>query len=107
MSVHVKGFGCRPLERRRRLFGGPRPKASKRENPRSYLSRNCFELLVKSITAFVMCLHRDPDWMQLARRPTIVLENARVRVGLLQAQCLVLGHELADHYVFDHARATR
>jgi len=25
----VKGFGCRPLEGRRRLFGGRRPKASK------------------------------------------------------------------------------
>jgi hypothetical protein len=27
MSVIVKGFGCRPLEGRRRVFGGRRPKA--------------------------------------------------------------------------------
>src|ERR1700686_2437714 len=32
MSVHVKGFGCRPLEGRRRVFGGRRPKASKGGN---------------------------------------------------------------------------
>jgi hypothetical protein len=29
ISQFVKGFGCRPLERRRRVFGGRRPKASK------------------------------------------------------------------------------
>jgi hypothetical protein len=28
----VKGFGCRPLEGRRRVFGGRRPKASKGGN---------------------------------------------------------------------------
>jgi hypothetical protein len=44
--------------------------------------------------------------MQLARRAHNSAQNARVRVGLLQVQCLVLGHELADHHVFDHARAT-
>ena len=32
MSPVVKGFGCRPLEGRRRLFGGRRPKASKGGN---------------------------------------------------------------------------
>ena len=37
---------------------------------------------------------------------TIILENARVRVGLLQVPCLVFGHELAGHHVFDHVRAT-
>ena len=31
-SRFVKGFGCRPLEGRRRLFGGRRPKASKGGN---------------------------------------------------------------------------
>jgi hypothetical protein len=29
MSVHVKGFGCRPFEGRRSVLGGRRPKASK------------------------------------------------------------------------------
>jgi hypothetical protein len=28
----VKGFGCRPLEGRRSIFGGRRPKASKGGN---------------------------------------------------------------------------
>jgi hypothetical protein len=28
----VKGFGCRPLEGQRRVFGGRRPKASKGGN---------------------------------------------------------------------------
>src|ERR1700744_4789877 len=37
---------------------------------------------------------------------TIILENARVRVGLLQAPCLVFSHELAGHHVFDHMPAT-
>ena len=37
---------------------------------------------------------------------TIILENARVRVGLLQVPCLVFSHELAGHHVFDHVRAT-
>ena len=32
MSAFVKGFGCRPLEGRRREFGGRRPKASKGGN---------------------------------------------------------------------------
>jgi hypothetical protein len=32
MSASVKGFGCRPLERRGRVFGGWRPKASKEGN---------------------------------------------------------------------------
>ena len=32
MTACVKGFGCRPLERRRRVFGGRRPKASKGGN---------------------------------------------------------------------------
>src|SRR6266403_1851509 len=32
MSESVKGFGCRPLEGRRRVFGGRRPKASKGGN---------------------------------------------------------------------------
>jgi len=32
MSASVKGFGCRPLEGRRRVFGGRRPKASKGGN---------------------------------------------------------------------------
>src|SRR4029077_6615605 len=31
-SGSVKGFGCRPLEGRRRVFGGRRPKASKGGN---------------------------------------------------------------------------
>jgi hypothetical protein len=39
------------------------------ESPRSYQSRNCFELLVKSITAFVSLLtSRCLDGVQLARR---------------------------------------
>ena len=29
-----KGFGCRPLEGRRRLFGGRRPKSLQRRKPR-------------------------------------------------------------------------
>jgi hypothetical protein len=29
MSAHVKGFGCRPHEGQRGVFGGRRPKASK------------------------------------------------------------------------------
>jgi hypothetical protein len=29
MSAYVKGFGCRPLEGQRGVFGGWRPKASK------------------------------------------------------------------------------
>src|ERR1700743_640624 len=37
---------------------------------------------------------------------TIILENARVRVGLLQVPCLVFSHELAGHHVFDHMPAT-
>jgi len=32
MSESVKGFGCRPLEGRHRMFGGRRPKASKEGN---------------------------------------------------------------------------
>jgi len=32
MTAHVKGFGCRPLEGRHRMFGGRRPKASKEGN---------------------------------------------------------------------------
>jgi hypothetical protein len=32
MSASVKGFGCRPVEGRRRVFGGRRPKASKEGN---------------------------------------------------------------------------
>jgi hypothetical protein len=31
-SPFVKGFGCRPLEGRRRAFGGRRPKVSKEGN---------------------------------------------------------------------------
>jgi hypothetical protein len=31
-SASVKGFGCRPLEGQRRVFGGRRPKASKGGN---------------------------------------------------------------------------
>jgi len=31
-SHFVKGFGCRPLEGRHRMFGGRRPKASKEGN---------------------------------------------------------------------------
>jgi hypothetical protein len=31
-TVFVKGFGCRPLEGRRRVFGGRRPKASREGN---------------------------------------------------------------------------
>ena len=31
-SATVKGFGCRPLDGRRRVFGGRRPKASKGGN---------------------------------------------------------------------------
>jgi len=31
-AVFVKGFGCRPHEGRRRVFGGWRPKASKGGN---------------------------------------------------------------------------
>jgi hypothetical protein len=30
-SAYVQGFGCRPLEGRRRVFGGRRPKASKED----------------------------------------------------------------------------
>src|SRR5260370_24462272 len=33
MSGFVKGLGCRPVERRRRVFGGRRPKASKGGGP--------------------------------------------------------------------------
>jgi hypothetical protein len=32
LSAFVKGFGCRPLEGQRRIFGGRRPKASKEGN---------------------------------------------------------------------------
>jgi hypothetical protein len=32
MSAVVKGFGCRPLERQRGIFGGRCPKASKEGN---------------------------------------------------------------------------
>jgi len=32
IGAHVKGFGCRPLEGRGRVFGGRRPKASKGGN---------------------------------------------------------------------------
>ena len=32
MTVVGQGFGCRPLEGRRRVFGGRRPKASKEGN---------------------------------------------------------------------------
>jgi len=39
MSVPEKGFGCRPLERRRRVFGGRRPKASKEETARGNVRR--------------------------------------------------------------------
>ncbi|MGV7216488.1 hypothetical protein, partial [Bradyrhizobium sp. UFLA05-112] len=35
-SAHVKDFGCRPLEGRRGVFGGRRPKASKGERFRCY-----------------------------------------------------------------------
>ena len=79
------------------------------ESPRSYLSRNCFELLVKSITAFVTLLaSRFLDWVQLARRctqsrsrlHTITIENAGFELALVQ--WLVLRHELPDQHVLDH-----
>ena len=75
----------------------------------SYLSRNCFELLVKSITAFVTLLaSRFLDWVQLARRctqsrsrlHTITIENAGFELALVQ--WLVLRHELPDQHVLDH-----
>jgi hypothetical protein len=51
------------------------------------LSRNCFELLVKSITAFATVRSsRCWDWLQLVLRAHIMLENVPgSSVGLLQA----------------------
>jgi hypothetical protein len=78
MSAFMKGFGCRPREGRRRVFGGRRPKASK----------NCFELLVKSITAFVTLLASRISGLGASRAMarTITIENAGFE--------LVLRHEL-------------
>ena len=55
------------------------------ESPRSYQSRNCFELLVKSITAFVTLLtSRFVDWVSTsAMVHTITVENAGFESALV------------------------
>src|SRR5262252_9666869 len=65
------------------------------------LSRNCFELLVKSITAFVTLLaSRFLDWVQRARWCT----QSRSRMpGSSWLLCNGgLRHELPDQQVLDH-----
>src|SRR3954462_3333268 len=69
------------------------------ESPRSYQSRNSFELLVKSITAFVSLLtSRCLDGVQLARRCT--QSRSRIRVG----SCAMVGAppRTSDQHVLDH-----
>src|SRR5215475_12691482 len=68
--------------------------------PPELLSRNCFELLVKSITAFVTLLaSRFLDWVQQARWCT-QSRNAGFELALVQLG--VLRHELPDQQVLDH-----
>jgi hypothetical protein len=69
--------------------------------PPELLSRNRFELLVKSITAFVTLLaSRFLDWVQRARWCT----QSRSRMpGSSWLLCNgVLRHELPDQHVLDH-----
>jgi hypothetical protein len=57
--------------------------------PSELLSRNCFELLVKSITAFVTLLaSRFLDWVPAsAMVHTITVENAGFELALVQWGC--------------------
>src|SRR5579859_2914703 len=69
--------------------------------PSELLSRNCFELLVKSIIAFVTLLaSRFLDWVQRARWRT----QSRSRMpGSSRLLCNgVLRHELPDQQVLDY-----
>jgi hypothetical protein len=69
--------------------------------PPERLSRNCFELLVKSIIAFVTLLaSRFLDWVQRARWCT----QSRSRMpGSSRLLCMgVLRHELPDQQVLDY-----
>src|ERR1700751_4533962 len=72
------------------------------EKPGSYLSRNCFKLFVKSITAFVTLLASrfltGCNWRDGAYNYDF--ENARFELALVQ--WLVLRHELPDQHVLDH-----
>ena len=70
-------------------------------NPPELLSRNCFELLVKSVTAFVTLLgSRFLGWVQRARWCT----QSRSRMpGSSWLLCNgVLRHVLSDQQVLDH-----
>src|SRR2546423_5552853 len=69
--------------------------------PPELLSRNCFELLVKSVTAFVTLLaSRFLDWVQRARWCT---QSRSSMPGSSWFLCNgVLRHEPPDQQVLDH-----
>src|SRR6202012_2808588 len=65
---------------------------------------NCSSRLLPHCTCACIAIL---DWIAIsANMATIILENSRVRVGLLQVPCLVFSHDLAGHHVFDHMPAT-
>src|SRR6478609_11868565 len=71
--------------------------------PLRLLSRNCFELLVKSITAFVTLLaSRFLGWSNERDGAHNHGRECRVRVG--SCAMGVLRHELPDQQVLDHHR---